>query len=347
MKLFACPACAAGLFFENARCLSCGAAVGYDPTDAEMRPAVDDARRRCANASDDGAGCNWLVAADDAHDFCVACRLNRTIPDLSVDGNLDLWRALEAQKRHMVYALLRLGLPVAPRESDPEGVAFDFLADPDPSFTDRGRVLSGHAEGLITLNIREADPAERERMRRDMDEPYRTLLGHFRHEIGHYYWERLVRGAAWLEPFRAAFGDERADYAEALERHYADGPAPDWRARHVSAYAASHPWEDWAESFAHYLHMLDTLETAWRLGLRLDPRSVAQTARAMAVAPDFDPFGPTEFATLAECWLPLTVALNSLSRSMGQGDLYPFVLAPPALAKLGFVHRVVHGMGPD
>lgn len=346
MKVFVCPSCGAGLFFENARCGACGAAVGYEPQAQDMRALGQGAGpRRCANAGDDSAGCNWLLPDGAPGDLCAACRLTRTIPDLSAPGNLGLWRAVEAEKRRLTRGLMRLGLPVTPRAEDPAGMAFDFLADPGPAFSDRGRVLTGHADGVITLNIREADPAERERMRLAMDEPYRTLLGHLRHEVGHHYWERLVRDGPAIEGFRARFGDERADYADALARHYADGPPADWRACHVSAYAAAHPWEDWAESFAHYLHMVDTLETAWGFGLRLAPRSDASTAPALAVAADFDPCAPVSFETLAGCWLPLTVAMNALSRSMGEGDLYPFALAAPALDKLGFVHATVHGLG--
>jgi hypothetical protein len=274
--------------------------------------------------------CNWLAPA--GAPFCAACALNETIPDLSIPENVARWQALEAEKRRLVYALIRLGLPLTPRREDPAGLAFAFLADPDPMFTERGRVLTGHAAGLITINIAEADPATREAMRDRMDEPYRTLLGHFRHESGHHYWDRLIAGTGWLEPYRACFGDERADYAAALQAHYDNGPTPDWPQRHISAYAASHPWEDWAESWAHYLHMTATLETAWAFGLR------AHSAR-----PDFDPYAEAEFGALIEQWMPLSVALNSLNRSMGHEDAYPFVLAAPVVEKLRLVHRIAHG----
>jgi hypothetical protein len=344
MKLFECPVCAAGLFFDNADCGACGAEVGFDPASLTMKAVAGDpaGARRCANAGADLAGCNWLVGPDDDEPLCIACRLNRTIPDLTVEGNVGLWRSIEAEKRRLVYGLLRLGLPVEVRAEDPRGMAFDFLADPDPSFSDRGRVITGHADGLITLNIREADPAERERMRQAMDEPYRSLLGHFRHEVAHHYWERIIRDTMLLGPFRETFGDERDDYGVALERHYAEGAPPDWRERHVSAYASSHPWEDWAESFAHYLHMVDTLETAWRHGLKLAPRTQAATRGALTAAPDFDPCGARPLDELMAHWLPLTVTLNELSRSMGQAPLYPFVLSTPAIEKIGFVHRAVH-----
>ena len=223
----------------------------------------------------------------------------------------------------------------------PTGLAFDFLADPDASREDNPKVMTGHAEGLITIHIAEADDAERERRRRDMGEPYRTLLGHFRHEVGHYYWERLVHGGPWHQAFRALFGDEREDYGESLARHHAAGPPADWRERFVSAYASAHPWEDWAETWAHYLHLIDTLETAHAFNLRLRPQAGADPTLAMVA--DFDPYGDVSFDSLIRAWLPLTYAVNSLNRSMGQPDLYPFALAPPVVDKLRFVHELVGG----
>ena len=247
-----------------------------------------------------------------------------------------LWQRLEGAKHRMVYGLLRLGLPLISKADDPSGLAFDFLADPASAWQDSPQIMTGHAEGLITINIAEADDAERERRRQDMAEPYRTLLGHFRHEVGHYYWERLVRGGPWHEPFRELFGDESVDYGARLEAHHAGGPPADWQDRFVSAYASAHPWEDWAETWAHYLHVVDTLETAHAFNLRLRPRAGADPALAMAA--NFDPYGHADFDALIETWLPLTYAVNSLNRSMGQPDLYPFALAPPVVAKLRFVH---------
>ncbi|HRQ48805.1 MAG TPA: putative zinc-binding metallopeptidase, partial [Rhodocyclaceae bacterium] len=270
---------------------------------------------------------------------CRSCRLNRTIPDLGVAGNKDLWQSLETEKRRLVFTLLRLGLPVVPRNRDASGLEFDFLADVEPSFNERSRVLTGHVRGLITVNVAEADPAQRERMRGRMAEPYRTILGHFRHESGHYYWDRLIRDGHWLDAWRNLFGDEQLDYAQALEHHYRYGPPLHWGQRFISAYASSHPWEDWAESWAHYLHIVDTLETAYQFGLRSRPR--AGDSSAPGVAHDFDPYNLDDFEPLIEQWLPLTFALNSLNRSMGHAHAYPFVLAPAVIEKLTFVHRVV------
>jgi hypothetical protein len=360
VKLFKCQACGQLLHFENTRCESCGRALGYLPEPGLLsalepeggdggggwRPWADPDRRYrfCANAAH--GACNWLVEPDAAGPFCRACRHNRTIPDLSVPENLLRWRKLELAKHRLFYTLIRLGLPLASRADDPEhGLAFDFLANtPDPTAP---KVVTGHENGLITIAVEEADDAERERMRLAMGETYRTVLGHLRHEVGHWFWDVLVRdgGPGRLDAFRALFGDERRDYAEALKAHYAAGPPPDWPGRFITAYASAHPWEDWAETWAHYLHIVDTLETARAFGLRVRPP--IEPSEAFSAELDFDPHMPGHaIGRIVGAWLPLTFAVNSLNRSMGQPDLYPFVLSPPAVEKLGFVHACVHGAGP-
>ncbi len=285
--------CGRPVFFRNSLCLACGTPLGYDTRAAQLLPLAESAEpglwqaigapaeavdgagaaerprlyRRCLNF-DSPAGCNWLLAGDEAPGLCKACRLNRTIPDLGFEDNRMLWQRIEVAKRRLVSSLLALGLPVRSKVGeDPEhGLAFDFLR----SLPGGPVVMTGHAQGIITLNIEEADDAQREHIRTQMREPYRTLLGHLRHEVGHYYWDRLIAGTPWHEPYREVFGDEREDYAAALRHHYEMGPAPDWALRHVSAYASTHPWEDWAETWAHYLHMVDTLDTAMSFGLEAD-----------------------------------------------------------------------------
>ena len=224
--------------------------------------------RLCANYS--GAQvCNWAVDARHGETLCEACRLTTTIPDLAVEGNQAAWYKLEVAKRRLVYTLLSLRLPIVPRSQDPRGLAFEFLAD---AADGPPTVLTGHTGGVITISLAEADDAERERRRHALGEPYRTLLGHVRHEAGHYYWDRLIAGTDRHDAFRALFGDERDDYQAALQRHYAGGPPADWQARFVTAYASVHPWEDWAETWAHYLHITDTLETAAACGVSIRPR---------------------------------------------------------------------------
>jgi hypothetical protein len=347
MKLFQCQHCRQPLYFENTRCDSCGHELGYLPSH-ETVTALEPSRgvwralaepqglyRLCANARH--GVCNWLVPAGNADAFCAACRHNRMIPDLSQPQNIARWRRIEIAKRRLFYTLLKLRLPLATRGEARDGLAFDFIAD---QAAPNGHLpfMTGHSNGLITINLAEADDPERERRRSDMGEPYRTLLGHFRHEIAHYYWDRLVAGTPKLQNFRAVFGDERQDYAAALQRHYSFGPPPDWPERFVSAYASTHPWEDFAETWAHYFHMVDTLETANAFGLSVQPR--LSKGADLAAKIDFDPHHG-DIDRLIDAWLPLTFAFNSINRSMGLQDLYPFVLAPPAIVKLGFIHALI------
>jgi hypothetical protein len=351
MKVFHCQHCGQMVYFANTRCERCGHLLGYIPDLAILSAlaplgeerwhplaAPDRPSRFCANAAHDA--CNWLIPAESPDMYCRACRLNRTIPDLDTLENRLRWQRLESAKHRLVYGLLRLRLPLTNRFDDPEaGLAFDFLANTEEMAREQAQIVTGHATGLITIDIAEADDAERERHRQDMAESYRTLLGHFRHEVGHYYWDRLVRGGPWLSSFRDLFGDERQDYGASLARHYADGPPADWRQRFVSGYASAHPWEDFAETWAHYLHIVDTLETAHAFGLRVRPEGDPDPAFAMEI--DFDPYGQRDFDVLVRTWLPLTYAVNSLNHSMGLPDLYPFVLAPTVMGKLRFVHGLI------
>ncbi|MCE9608168.1 MAG: putative zinc-binding peptidase [Planctomycetia bacterium] len=352
-SVFRCR-CERPVYFRNSICLGCRAQLGYDPELRRLgalspgpKPDTwridgedDDAplQRRCANF-DSPAGCNWLTPAAETEPLCRSCRLNRTIPDLGVQENGVLWRKIENAKRRLVSQLLTLGLPVASRvDEDPEhGVMFDFLRSP----AEGPRILTGHADGLITLNVEEADDSQREKIRDQMREPYRTLLGHLRHEIGHYYWDRLVDGTPWLEKFRELFGDERQDYAAALKRNYEQGPPADWADRHITSYASVHPWEDWAESWAHYLHVVDSLDTALRFGLRGE--DVEAAVEPFSVDDLYNPQvdDAQRVILLVNSWIQLTTVLNELARSMGQHDFYPFVMSRPVLRKMHFIQMIV------
>ncbi len=293
--------------------------------------------RPCRNYGQENI-CNWTVEAEDRNPLCLSCRLTAVIPDLTKSDNAAAWYRLEVAKRRLLYTLLCLGLPFKDRAAEPQsGLAFQFLAyPPDPQGLP---VLTGHNHGLITVNIAEADDAQRERRRLQMGEPYRTLLGHFRHEIGHFYWDQLIKGGALLERFRNIFGDESADYAQALQRHHAQGPPANWQDYFVSAYASAHPWEDWAETWAHYLHMVDALETAMTCGLSLRPKRKDEPK----LKNDLVVVGcwSESFDDLIDHWFPLTYVLNNLNRGLGLQDGYPFVLSKPAIDKLRFVHEVV------
>ena len=347
MQIFHCDHCQQLVFFENVRCLSCGHALAYapdlddvlslEPAGAEnvwrsVRRGVERTYRLCANYDRENV-CNWAIPVAETDTLCGSCRLTRVIPDLGQAGHKEAWYRLEVAKRRLVYSLLRLKLPVASKTADPErGVAFELLAD-----TADRPAMTGHNDGVITIAVAEADDAEREQRRQRLHEPYRTLLGHFRHEIGHYYWERLLAGSDRLDAFRERFGDERQDYAAALARHYDDGAPADWQERFISAYASTHPWEDWAESWAHYLHMTDTLETAAACGLALRPRRADEPS--LKTAGQDRPLGPFEQKIAA--WFPLTYVLNELNRGLGLADGYPFVLSTAVIEKLRFVHDTI------
>jgi hypothetical protein len=356
MKVFHCQNCGQMVYFTNTWCERCGHRLGYLPDQAVLsalvpmggerwRPLAAPAQpsRFCANAAHDA--CNWLIPAENFGAFCRACELNRTIPDLGLRENRQRWQYLEIAKHRLIYGLLRLGLPLTSRQDAPEtGLAFDFLATSDRMMWEHTEIVTGHLAGVITIDIAEADDAQRERHRQEMGEAYRTLLGHFRHEAGHYYWDRLVRNGHWIVAFRDLFGDERRDYQTSLDRHYGQGPPAGWQQHFVSAYASAHPWEDFAETWAHYLHILDTLETAYEFGLKVRPRG--ETDPALIKDLDFDPYGQQDFDALIAAWLPLTYGVNCLNHSMGLPDLYPFVLGPAVIGKLRFVHGLVFPYPP-
>ena len=344
MKVFHCDHCSALVFFENFRCISCGHNLAFLPDagymtslepagDAWRSPARPDlAYRLCANYTDHNV-CNWAVPADDGESLCASCRLTTVIPDLSQPVQHARWFKLELAKRRLIFSLLSLALPLDSKRVDAErGLAFEFRTP--SSRPEAEPVHTGHANGVITINADEADDAEREKRRVQLHEPYRTVLGHLRHEIGHYYWDRLIAGGDRLAAFREMFGDERQDYGAALQQHYQHGAPADWQERFVSAYSSAHAWEDWAETWAHYLHVVDTLETASASGLTLKPRRGDEPSLSTGGA-------SSDFDRMIADWVPLTYLLNNLNRGLGLADAYPFVLSPAAIAKLRFVHATI------
>jgi hypothetical protein len=347
VKLFECQSCGAIIYFENRSCGNCGHIVGYLPEREDMvaleaKPdnrwqpiGIEGAPRMfCSNAAQDA--CNWLVEEGTANMYCTACRHNGTVPDISDDTRLNAWRELEFGKHRLFYSLLRWKLPLKTRAEDPEhGLIFNFLADRNNA----PKVMTGHENGVITIALTEADDLERERRRLAMGEPYRTILGHFRHEVGHHFWDVLVRDGGKLDACRALFGDDSADYEDALKAHYKNGAPVDWQQNFVSAYATSHPWEDFAETWAHYLHIVDTLEMAGEFGLDVKPR--LDSIGGLSATYDFDPYQTDTIEPISNAWLPFVFAMNSVSRTMGTRDLYPFVLSPAVIQKLGFIHDLV------
>jgi hypothetical protein len=327
VKAFSCRVCGNALYFENSICVSCGTKLGFSrdekaivPVDGEGRyvDASGDTWHLCRNFS--VVGCTWLADEPDA--FCFSCGLTRTRPSDDDAVGMREYKVAEEAKRRLVVELDTLGFPIVPRTEDEEnGLAFDLLSSVDE------HVTTGHASGIITLDLAEGDDAHREKVRVRLEEPYRTMLGHFRHEIGHYIEWQHVRGDL-IDKARELFGNEEESYADAIDRHYSEGPPPGWEQRYISMYATMHPFEDFAETFAHYLHICDTIETASAFGL----------------APIASPQVFTSFRDLVVgVWIPLSIALNQINRSMGKGPLYPFVIPAPVLAKLQFVADLPRG----
>lgn len=361
MRRFRC-ACGATVFFESDVCLACGRMLGFEPVGLAVEALVPRAGgglhtvtgapvRVCRNRGSPG-GCNWVVAAGDSQDLCLSCRLTEVIPDLDRPGNLDLWQRIEAAKRRLIYTLRSLGLPLtggpgardpgtagsarqSPGTSDPArpaGLRFHILEDrrrnPD---VEEDVVLTGHTDGLITVNLAEADDVARTEAQQELRERYRTVLGHLRHEAGHYYFHHLTEPSGALEEVRALFGDERASYEDALREYYERGAAPDWAERFLGPYASAHPHEDFAETFAHYLHIMDALETAEAGGFRW------RGGRP----PGDGVMGSGREDGWIERWVDLSITLNELNRSLGTEDPYPFVLTTPVIEKLRLMDRLV------
>ncbi len=336
MRDFICPNCGQRLAFENSLCLSCKRPLGFSLENMALlviasgedsaQPGFVDAEkyRLCANMH--LAECNWLVETGPTEQLCRSCVLTRTRPNDADTKALPAFADAEKAKRRLIFELFELKLPIVGRDQDPQyGLAFDLLS------SKHEKVFTGHQNGVITLDLAEGDDVHREQLRIEMDEPYRTLLGHFRHEIGHYYYYRLVSPSPdYTRRFRELYGNADADYQAALDRHYREGPPVGWKKHYVSSYATMHPAEDWAETFAHYLHIRDALDTAAAFGFA--PAAATFERRVL---------GPSGFDQMIDMWLPLSWALNMVNRSMGKQDLYPFVLPHAVLEKMRFIHTVV------
>jgi hypothetical protein len=284
--------------------------------------AVSDDRPICANLN--RCGCNWIA---EAPGFCFSCSLTRTRPaDGDMVGLRQYWIA-EAAKRRLIFGLDEVRLPIKISDGS-SGLAFDLLS------SSQGKIITGHQNGIITLDLAESNDAHREALRESMDEPYRTVLGHLRHEVGHYYCGQLALAGDRREEFRALFGDESTSYDEALQRHYSTGARQGWQSNFISAYATMHPLEDFAEVFGHFLHIADTLQTAEEFGL-------------ISEVPVVRPLDTPMAEVIGRTWLPLTKGLNQINRSMGRSDLYPFVLATPVITNLAFVADLVTKAEPE
>lgn len=335
MRVFGCPHCGAWVEFEDTVCLACRTEIAYDLDADDIVIAAGRALCRFRGT----LRCSWVADADGAG-ACASCVLTTVRPATYTKRVLAELVVAEYAKRRLIRQLRHLILPIVRRRNG-IGLTFELLA----SSQQGEKVVIGHVNGIITVDLDESNDAHREALKARLGEPYRTMLGHFRHEIGHYYWQSLVFGTDRIEGFRERFGDERVDYGMALDAHYGDGANADWQREHISQYATTHPWEDFAETFAHYLHIADALETTDSVGIAVDgptgriPDSLAETIHSRGAAV----IARLEMPEVLRRWHGFSLALNAVNRSIGKDDLYPFVITPRIAEKLAWVHELVRG----
>ncbi len=338
MKTYTCQ-CNNTLHFDNSQCVSCLREVGWCPNCQGIRAADYNGQsyvclhcqthlQKCTNYSVHQV-CNRWVVDNGPHtsELCDYCQFNDTIPDTSIPENKKRWYDIEVAKRQMLYNLDILNLPYGTAAEGFElPLSFDFMADTLNEAGETVPVHTGHADGKITINIREADPVEREKLRVNFGEPHRTLVGHFRHEIAHYYWQLLVQNKCEPE-FKRIFGDhENPLYSDALHAYYQNGPRPDWQHNYISAYATMHPWEDFAETFGAYLDMVAVLDTAENVRLTIG-KSTDDSA--------------SELDGMLRRYEMLGIKINEINRTMGLLDLVPEVFNASVVEKLRFIHWLV------
>lgn len=343
MKIFQCSHCKYPLYFENNECENCAHLCGYRDSDHTMLTfdplsigLISNAEKieykYCKNKEHDV--CNWVLEKDDRNDYCRACQLNRTIPDLSDGDNFYKWQHLEVAKHRLIYQLQKIGLDLPSKMSTADGLCFDFI-----SKSNNPKIMTGHSDGVVTILLREADSVIREQTRKDMKELYRTLIGHLRHEVGHYFWDRLVSSNKdVLAGFREIYGNEEVNYNNAMQTYYKNGAPENWQDSYITKYATAHPWEDWAETWAHYLHIMDMVETAHFFRLKVNPIAISEN---MTINATFDPYAIHEFETIVRTCVPLSFAVNSINRAMGIPDVYPFVITPIVVKKMSFIHQLL------
>ncbi|MGJ8676054.1 MAG: zinc-binding metallopeptidase family protein [Akkermansiaceae bacterium] len=330
MKIFTCDSCNAPVYFDNIKCLSCESILGILPGTYEIQSFSKNDQgelvslsgkvyKFCKNSLQYSV-CNQVLELENTSPYCKSCEFTEITPNLSNIDNREPWFKLEQSKRRLLYSLNQLGISPKPKSQDAQqGLSFRFLAEHN------GQEMTGHENGVITITIEEADDTKRVARREQFGEDYRTLLGHFRHEVGHYYWDVLISGTRHLEECRALFGDDRLDYGKALKAHYEKPKTTEWKGAFISHYATSHPWEDWAETFAHYLHLKDVLETSIQTGVTYSEQPLASSS----------------FQKLMNLWMITTYRMNELGRSIGSGDIYPFIINVKVMEKMEFIHNVI------
>ncbi|MDN6322523.1 MAG: putative zinc-binding metallopeptidase [Halomonas sp.] len=311
MRVFANPVGSGSLWFDNLATAD-GTPVAYDPQARAFVPMPP----FCINR--EIIGCNWIAPEEGA--FCRSCAMTALAPDPSIPNAMQNWAKTEAAKR---WVLDNLGRWHWFRPEDPGAPpVFHLLAE------GRAPVPMGHVEGVVTISVAEVDPVLVTTRREALEEPYRTMIGHMRHEIAHMLWWRLSLREDFLVAFREMFGDERQDYTAALQRHYNDGPPPSCKYSFLTTYASAHPHEDWAETAAHLLHLTDIA----------DSFAASNLSSPELPSHQWEPYAEPDAERLIYVAAELTVGVNHVNRSMGLPDLYPFVLSEAARHKLAFVH---------
>ena len=309
MKRLQCPTCANEVFFDSLNCVHCSTGLVIElADDGGMTVADITTTEPCARRP--GWACNWPAVGAGAP-LCTSC----VLVDAGESWSNPLMVPYLSAQRRALYQLTELGVPWVGRSE----LRFAYR-----SSTAGHDAVMGHRSGEITLDLDEADPARGELIRATLGEHYRTPLGHIRHELGHFVWLTLVASdATRLAEFREVFGDERTDYAGALDNHYGRADDGSWRSHYASFYASAQPWEDFAESWAQVMHVHDVVETGAAWGVVARPAD----------------------STDAGAWLTTSItaslAANELARAMGMRDLYPFTLTPGVRAKVEFCWRLV------
>lgn len=316
MQRFSCPACGTAAYFHNLTCV-CGQPLFFDP---EARVMLNQGEA-CANRPT--ISCNWIA---DGGQYCRSCAMSYVVPDLNVGDNLLMLARAESAKR---WVLANLSCWQWFTNAD-VGRRPRFLMLSEYTSGRSEQIMMGHAAGEITINVTEADELIRLQRQRELGEQYRSMVGHFRHELAHFCFDRLSLSPEFLSEFRELFGDERQDYGTALLRHYEAPLAPG--EDYITPYSTAHPHEDWAETVAHLLHLVDFSDSFVSAGL------------AMRGVPEgFTPYSEPDTNRLINVATEIAIAINDINRALDNSDLYPFVLTGPVRQKLSFAHRWMRG----
>jgi hypothetical protein len=330
--------CNRWLFFGNTACLGCDRSVGrccacramasFSPASTSELFSCDNCHAEVQPCANRNLGiCNCFANQTDStgNVLCTYCEFTRVVPPHDSPDKFSRWRELESAKRRLLIQLSGLEFPPFASKFVPTcPLVFEFKEDtvlPDGSIE---AVFTGHENGVITINAHEADSVRREQSRVAFNEPQRTLIGHMRHEYGHFLDLCCIQGDLLRAKYVELFGDPATvDYAEAKTRYYAQGPTGNWPESYVSAYASMHPWEDFAETVNVYLDLMALAETARdQLGSNID------TSANGCVA------------TFISELLDLAITVSEFNFDMGLNALLPERFNDEVVCKLSYVHSL-------